>query len=92
MLDCNPVQRRTEIAARLVHELTRELRQATQFRPILGRDDETEVVAIFLAAFRERADVCAVPLGVKHATWLAVAGHAVALQVGQVSAQRARCA
>ena len=64
--------------------------RSAKLRRILGRDDETEVVAIILAALGEGAFIGRVGGGVEHARVLAVACHALALQVGDVLGQRRR--
>ena len=54
---------------------------------IVGRHDETKVMAVIRTPFRKRAVVGAVAFGIEHATRRAVLGDAVAAQVFEMGTE-----
>ena len=60
-----------------------------QLGPILGRDDEAELVAVAGAAFEERLAVRLVARGVVEFARLTFSGDTVALDIAQVRPRRA---
>jgi len=64
--------------------------QVVQFRAVLGRDDEAEMVPVVGAAFLESVEVGVVGLRPVGPARLAIAAGAVALDVAQVLGERLR--
>ena len=69
--------------ASATHEVPRVGAQVFEFRAILGREDEAEMVPVVGAAFLEGVEVGGMVCGPAR---LAVAAHAIALDVAQVLA------
>ena len=63
-------------------------RGSDELYPVLGRDDEAELVAVLSAPFDERPAVLHVALGRIDLAFLAVAGHAVAFEIAQMRVHR----
>ena len=57
MIRGDPVELGCEIVLHLPHQVADEGFQVTKLGPILGRDDEAELVAVAAAAFEERLAV-----------------------------------
>ena len=84
VIDRDPVEFRAEIPLRIRHQLPCEGSQVDHLSRILRRNDETEVVAIFLTSLSESALIDGVGSRIEHAGPLAVAGDAIPLQVSDV--------
>ena len=88
VIDRDPVQPGLQVVLHLVHEGAGEVPQVPQLRPVLGRDDQAELMAVLPAAPDERLAVGAVLDRRIDPAGLPVPGHPVALQVAQVSVGR----
>ena len=84
VIDRNPIEFRAKVGFHLAHEVAGIGCQVRQVRAVLRRDDESELVAILLAALKECSAIGAV-LGRRiELPALAVARCAVALDVAQM--------
>src|SRR6185437_7822420 len=90
VIDGDPVEPRAEIALHIGDELAREGLEVADLRRVLRRDNEAEVVAVVLAAFREAALVGVIAGRIEHPRRCSVTGDAVALEIGDVLGQRRR--
>ena len=88
MIDRHPIDRRAEIARHFCHEIAREGAKVGELGGVIGRDDESKMVSVVLAAFGESARVRLVARRVEHSARRAVARDAVAAKIGQVSGER----
>src|ERR1700688_4821445 len=77
VIDCDPVELGAEVGFHLLHQIAGGLARVGQLHPVLGRDDEAELVTILSATFDEGAPVLHVALGRIDLALLAVAGHTV---------------
>ena len=85
--------RASEVLLHLVHERLRvKLPQAPQLRPVLGCDDEPELMAVLPPASDKRLAVGAILDRRIDPAGFPVPGYAVALQVTQVGGSRPACA
>ena len=60
VIDGNPIEFRAEVGFHLFHEIAGVGREVRQLRAVLGRDDESELVAVVLAAIKEGVAIGAV--------------------------------
>ncbi len=88
VIDRDPVELGAEVGFHLLHQIAGGLARVGQLHPVLGRDDEAELVAILSAPFDERPAVLHVALGRIDLSLLAVARHAVAFEVAQMRVHR----
>ena len=88
VIDRDPVELRPQVGFHLLHQIARGLARVGQLHPVLGRDDEAELMAILAAPVEEGAAVLHVALAGIDLALLAVAGHAVAFEVTQVRVHR----
>ena len=84
MIDRHPIELGTEIFLHAVHQAAGERLEVVVFRAVLGRDDEAELMAVALGTLQEGFSVRPVLLGAVKLTRLALAGHAVALDIPQM--------
>ena len=63
MIDRDPVELRSEIYLHLLHQRAGSLAQVGQFRSLLGRDDETELVTVVTSPIEECTAVLRVTPG-----------------------------
>ena len=63
VIDRDPVELRPEVGFHLLHQIAGGLARVGQLRPVLGRDDEAELVAVVAAPLEESAAVLHVALG-----------------------------
>jgi hypothetical protein len=89
MVDGDPIEPRAEVARGLVHELAGEGPQILKLSGIIGRDDEPEMMPVVLAAFGEGFAVCLVSGRIKQSALRPIASHPIALEISDVSAERA---
>ncbi|KAF1014787.1 MAG: hypothetical protein GAK31_02274 [Stenotrophomonas maltophilia] len=90
VVDGRPIEARAKVDLHAGHEVPRIGAQVFEFRAILGREDEAEMVPVVGAAFLEGVEVGFVgprPVGPAR---FAIAAHAVALNVAQVLGERVR--
>ena len=71
-----------------MHQVARGCAQVRQIRPILGRDDKAELVAVVAAPIEEGAAVRCIALGRIDLPFLTSAGHTVTLDITQMSVHR----
>ena len=90
MIDRDPVEPRAEVALRVLHQLAREGAKVGHLARILRRDGEPEMMPVLFAPFGESLRVGVVGGGVEHPGVRAVAGDAVALEVGDMLRERRR--
>jgi hypothetical protein len=90
VIDRNPFQLRPEVALGVVHEFTGEGAKVRHLCGVFGRDNEPEMMPVFRAALGERSPIRVVRGRVEKARVLAIAGHAFALEIGDVPGER-RC-
>ena len=90
MIHCDPVEPRSEVALRVLHELAREGPKVGKLARVLRRDCEPEMMPVLFAPFGESLRVGVVGGCVEHPGVCAVAGHSVALQVGDMLRERRR--
>ena len=88
MIHCDPVEPRSEVALRVLHELAREGAKVGHLARVLRRDCEPEMMPVLFAPFGESLRVGVVGGCVEHPGICAVAGHSVALQVGDMLRER----
>ena len=88
MIDRDPVEPRSEVALRVLHELAREGPKVGKLARILRRDCEPEMMPVLFAPFGESFRVGVVGGCVEHPGICAVTGHSVALQVGDMLRER----
>ncbi|MCC8234753.1 hypothetical protein [Pinisolibacter aquiterrae] len=84
MVDRHPVEPGAEILLDLGHQVAREAGEIVEGDPILGRDDEAELVAIVLATREEGITVGAILARRIELAALAIPRGAVALDVAQM--------
>jgi hypothetical protein len=90
VIDRHPIQPRAQVGFHAAHQVPGVGAQVVQLGAILGRDDEAEMVPVVGAAFLEGVEVGFVGLRPVGPARLAVAAHAVALDVAQVLGERLR--
>ena len=90
MIDRDPVEPRSEVALRVLHELAREGPKVGNLARVLRRDCEPEMMPVLFAPFGESLRVGVVGGCVEHPGICAVAGHSVALEVGDMLRERRR--
>ena len=90
MIHCDPVEPRSEVALRVLHELAREGPKVGKLARVLRRDCEPEMMPVLFAPFGESLRVGVVGGRVEHPGVRAVAGDAVALEVGDMLRERRR--
>jgi hypothetical protein len=90
VIDRHPIQPRAQVGFHAAHQVPGVGAQVVQLGAILGRDDEAEMVPVVGAAFLEGVEVGFVGLRPVGSARLAVAAHAVALDVAQVLGERLR--
>jgi hypothetical protein len=91
VIDRDPIQPGPEVLFHLIHEGAGESSQAPQLHPVLGRDDEPELMAVLPATPDERLAVGAVLDCRIDLAGFRVARHAVPLKIAQVSVGRPAC-
>src|SRR3546814_2402780 len=74
----------------LISDWSSDVCSSELFSAILGREDEAEVVPVVGAAFLERIEVGGIGLRPVGLARLAIAAHAIALDVAQVLGERLR--
>ena len=84
VIDRDPIEPRAEVGFHPAHEVAGIGREVREFRTVLGRDDEAELVAVVLAAIEEGVAIGAIIGGGIELAALAVAGRAVTLDVAQM--------
>jgi len=84
VIDSDPVELRAEILLHLPHQVAGEAFQVVEFGGVLGRDDETELVAVLAAAVEERLAVGLVFERRIGAALVAVARHPIAFEIAQM--------
>lgn len=85
-----PVQPRAEIGFHLLHEITGEAVEVRHLRRILGRDNEAEMMPVVPATDCKILCLHLLPIRPEQMRFLAVAGDAIAAQIGEVIGQRSR--
>jgi hypothetical protein len=90
VVDGHPIEARAQVGLHAAHEVPRVGAQVFQLRAILGREDEAEMVPVVGAAFLEGVEVGGIGLRPVGLARLAIAAHAVALDVAQVLGERLR--
>jgi hypothetical protein len=90
VIDRHPIQPRAQVGLHAAHQVPGVGAQVVQLGAVLGRDDEAEMVPVVGAAFLEGVEVGFVGLRPVGPARLAVAAHAVALDVAQVLGERLR--
>src|SRR5690606_4069365 len=84
VIDGNPIDFGAKVSFHLFHEIAGVGREVRQLRPLLGRDDESELVEVVLAAIKEGVAIGAV-LGRRiEPAPLAVARGSVTLDIAQM--------
>ncbi|MBK9003572.1 MAG: hypothetical protein IPM41_06830 [Sphingomonadales bacterium] len=79
MVDGHPVEAAAiQILGHVRHEIAGEGAKVAEIRCVLGADDQPEVMAVILAARRERVPVRRVARSIEHAGVASVAGPAIA--------------
>src|SRR5690606_36995639 len=89
VIDRHPVEAGAEVGLHPAHQVAGIGAKVVELLGILGRDDETKLVAVVLAAFLERIEVGLIgqrPIGLAR---IAFATDAVALDIAQVAERRA---
>ena len=81
---------RIDLTLHVGDEVTGEGFEVDHFGRLFRADDEPEVMAVVSAVFRKGLVVSGVALGVEHPGLLAVAGHALAFETGDVRGKRGR--
>ena len=81
VINGHPFQPCAQVSFHAVHQMPCIGAQVFQLRAVLGRDDEAEVMPVVGAAFLEGVEVGGIGLRPVGLAWLAVAAHAVALDV-----------
>ncbi len=90
VVDRDPVELRAEVRFHAGHQVARVALEVADLGRVLGRDDEPELVPVAFDARLERLRVGDVPRRGVGLARLAFAGDAVALDVAEVGAGRAR--
>ena len=90
VIDRDPVEFGSEIALDIRHQLACEGSQVGHLSRILRRNDEAEVMPIFLASFSEGAFIGDVRSRIEHTGVCAIAGDAIPLQIADVFGERCR--
>ena len=88
MIDADPVELSAEVLLHLPDQLTGEALEVAEIRRVLRRDDETEMMPIFLATLSECLGIGVFRLRTEQPRLLSVPGYAVAAQVAEMSAKR----
>src|SRR5690606_17502536 len=86
VIDGNPIQLRAEVAFHLFHEIAGVGREVRQLRAILGRDDESELMAVILTTIKEGVAIGAVFMRRIELAAFAVARGSVTLDIAQMRA------
>nr|WP_275398511.1 hypothetical protein [Novacetimonas hansenii] len=84
----HPVQFRAEVFFHLPDQFAGVALEVGHIRRVLGRDDETEMVTVVLAAFGERLRVGIVDAGTKQPRLFTILRHALPAQVTQMGGER----
>src|SRR3546814_1406034 len=90
VVDGDPVEPGAQIQFDLLHVGTGEGGKVAEFKRVVGREDEAELVAVAAAAPLEVAGIGLVHVGAIELAALAVAGDAIAFDVAQVLLRRTR--
>jgi hypothetical protein len=90
VIDRDPVKLGAEVAVRIGHQFPSEGAKIGHLACILGRHGEPEMMAVLLAPFDESLCVRVVGSRVEHTRISAVAGDALAFEVGDVLGERCR--
>ena len=72
----------------VAYQLAGEGAEVGHLAGVFGRDREAEMMSVILAALGECLRIGALRGGVEHPRILAVAGHALALEIGDVLGER----
>ena len=88
MIHCDPVEARSEVALRVLHELAREGTKVGKLARVFRRDCEPEMMPVLFAALHESFGVGVVGGVVEHPGVRAVACDALALEVGDMLRER----
>ena len=88
VIDCDPVEPRSKVSLGLPHQIPREGLQVGELLRIVGRYNETEVMAVIGAAPGECPVVGAILFGIEHAAGRVILGDTVAAQVFEVGTER----
>ena len=86
----HPIQPRAQVGFHAAHQMPGVGAQVVQLGPVLGRDDEAEMVPVVGAAFLEGVQIGFVGLWPVAPARFAIATRAVALDVAQVLGERLR--
>ncbi|MNY32016.1 hypothetical protein D3C86_1662050 [compost metagenome] len=89
VIDRHPVEAGAEVGFYPAHQVAGVGAQVVELLGILGRDDEAELVAVFPAALLEGLRVCLIGQRTVGLAGLALATHAIALDVTQMAGGRA---
>ena len=84
VIDRDPVEFRPEVGFHLGHQATGSLAQIRQFRAVLGRDDEAELMPIIPTTVQESVAILHVAIGRIDLALLAILRHAIPFEVTQV--------
>ena len=90
VIDGDPVEAGPEVALGVLHQFAGEGAKVGHLGGVLRRDGEAEMMPVLVAAFGERLRVGVIGGGVEHPGVRAVAGDAVAFQIGDMFRERRR--
>jgi hypothetical protein len=88
VIDGDPVEAGAQVTFSIDHEVAGESLDIGEFRRVFGRDNEPEMMAVLVALLSESLMIDIVALGVEYPGWIAILGHAIAAEIGEMGVQR----
>ena len=88
VIDGDPVEAGAQVAFGVGHEVAGESFDIREFAGVFGRDNEPEMMPVLLAPLSESLMIDIIALSAEHPGRIAILGHAVAAEIGEMGGKR----
>ena len=88
VIDSRPVEARAKVAFGVGHQVSRESLNIREFNGVIRRNNEPEMMPVLRAPLSESLMIDTVALGAERPGWIAILGHAVAAEIGEMGGKR----
>lgn len=90
VIDGDPIELSAEVLFHLPGEIAGEAAEIRHVHRVVGRDDETEVMAVFLTPLGESLGISVIAAGTEQVSLLPITGHALAAEIVEMCRERRR--
>ena len=84
VIDSRPVEARAKVAFGVGHQVARESLDIREFNGVIRRNNEPKMMPVLRAPLSESPMIDIVALGAEHPGRIAILGHAVAAEIGEM--------